>query len=233
MSHEASSNQVESDKAPSIVRKLYDWMLHWADTKYGFIALMLISFAESSFFPIPPDVLLMALVLAAPKKWVKIATGCTLASVAGGLMGYGIGVFAWNSAGKWIVENLIHIKLTMVDGRLDILLPSYLHQFQASLGGTYLFQVYETWNAWIVGIFGLTPLPYKLVTITAGVAQVNLGVFVLTSILARGFRFFLVAFILYKIGSPAKDFIDRYFNQLTIAFVLLLIGGFAILKLIF
>ena len=105
--------------------------------------------------------------------------------------------------------------------------------FGDSLGGEYLFQVYDKWNAWIVGIFGLTPLPYKLVTITAGVAKINLGIFILTSIVARGFRFFLVAFILKLVGEPAKEFIDKYFNLLTIVFVALLIGGFAIVKFAF
>ncbi|WP_132318669.1 YqaA family protein [Pseudobacteriovorax antillogorgiicola] len=219
---------------PSIVRRLYDWVLHWADTPYGFTALVLISFVESSFFPIPPDVLLMALVLAAPTKWAKIAFACTLASVAGGVAGYGIGVLAWDTMGMWIVENLVRVPLTPVDGRMDIALPAYMTKmFGDSLGGSYLFQVYDTWGAWIVGIFGLTPLPYKLVTITAGVAQLNLPVFIITSIVARGFRFFVVSYILFKVGEPAKAFIDKHFNKLTIIFVVLLIGGFAVLKLIF
>lgn len=233
MDNSQAGNTV-AEKKPSIVRRLYDWVLHWADTPYGFTALIIIAFVESSFFPIPPDVLLMALVLAAPSKWRAIALGCTIASVCGGMFGYGIGVFAWDSAGKWIIENLVHIQLAAIDGRMDIPLPSYLaNNFSESLGGEYLFQVYDKWNAWIVGIFGLTPLPYKLVTITAGVARVDFSVFVLTSIVARGFRFFLVSYILFKVGEPAKAFIDKHFNLLTIVFVLLLVGGFAVLKLIF
>ncbi len=233
-----SGNLEQTDMAspiqqrPGLHRRMYDWVLHWADTRYGFLALLIISFLESSFFPIPPDVLLMALVLASPFKWWKIALGCTVASVIGGIFGYGIGMFAWESIGQMIVENIIRIELIEVDGRLDIALPAYLvENFKDVLGGSYLFQVYDVWNAWIVGIFGLTPLPYKLVTITAGVAQVNLTVFILTSIAARGFRFFVVAAVLRAIGEPAKVFIDKNFNFLTIVFVLLLIGGFAILKL--
>jgi uncharacterized membrane protein YdjX (TVP38/TMEM64 family) len=107
-----------------------------------------------------------------------------------------------------------------------------INLFGENLGGTYLFQVYDHWNAWIVYIFGLTPLPYKLVTVTAGVAQVNLPIFILASVLARATRFFAVAWILKKWGGLAKDYIDRYFNLLAVAFVVLLIGGFAVLKLV-
>ena len=217
-----------------LVRRLYDWMLHWADSKYGLLALVVLSFAESSFFPIPPDVLLIALVLGATSRWYKYAFWCTLASVAGGLAGYGIGVFAWDTMGRWIVENVAHMTLVDVDGRLDIALPSYLiSSMGSSLGGEYLFQVYDHWNAWIVFIFGLTPLPYKLTTITAGVAKVNLPIFLMASVLARACRFFVVAWLLHKWGEPAKQFIDRYFNLLCISFVVLLIGGFALLKLFF
>ena len=205
MNQDISSSE-NSSQSGSIVRRMYDWVLHWADTKYGLAALVIISFVESSFFPIPPDVLLIALVLAAPSRWWKIAAACTVASVAGGLMGYGIGVYAWESIGIWIVENVAHIQLVEVDGKMDIPLPGYItSSWGDSLGGDYLFQVYEVWNAWIVGIFGLTPLPYKLVTITAGVAQVNIPVFIMTSIVARGARFFIVAFILYKVGEPQKS----------------------------
>ena len=101
----------------AIHRRLYDWVLHWAETPYGVPALFVISFAESSFFPIPPDVLLVALVLGAMNKWWKFAAWCTVASVLGGLLGYGIGVFAWETVGVWIVENLAHMNLKPVDGQ--------------------------------------------------------------------------------------------------------------------
>ena len=216
------------------MRRLYDWMLSWADSKYGLLALIVLSFAESSFFPIPPDVLLIALVLGAGSRWYSYAFWCTLASVAGGLAGYGIGVFAWDTMGRWIVENVAHMSLVEVDGRLDIALPAYLlSTMGSSLGGEYLFQVYDHWNAWIVFVFGLTPLPYKLTTITAGVARVDLLVFLMASVVARGCRFFVVAWIIYKWGEPAKYFIDRYFNLLVTAFVVLLIGGFMVLRVFF
>jgi len=126
------------------------------------------------------------------------------------------------------------MSLIDVDGRLDIALPSYLiSTMGSSLGGEYLFQVYDHWNAWIVFIFGLTPLPYKLTTITAGVARVDLLVFLVASLMARSCRFFLVAWILYKWGEPSKRFIDRYFGILAYGFIILLIGGFVVLKLVF
>lgn len=223
----------EQGKRTGLIRGLYDWMLHWADSPYGLPALIILSFAESSFFPIPPDVLLIALVLGAANRWYKFAFWCTLASVVGGLAGYGIGVFAWETMGRWIVENVAHMPLIDVGGRLDIALPSYLiSSMGSSLGGEYLFQVYDHWNAWIVFIFGLTPLPYKLTTITAGVARVDLTIFLVASFVARASRFFLVAWILYKWGSPAKQFIDRYFGFLAYAFIVLLIGGFVLVKLV-
>ncbi|MFW7377699.1 MAG: YqaA family protein [Oligoflexus sp.] len=228
----AETSLANAARAP-IHRRLYDWVLNWANSPYAMTALVIIAFAESSFFPIPPDILLMPLVLGAPRKWWKIALVCTIASVLGGIVGYGIGVFAWESMGRWIVEGLLGVNLISVDGRLDIALPAYLvSNFESWLGGTYLFQVYDAWNAWIVGIFGLTPLPYKLVTVTAGVARVDLGIFIIASIASRGMRFFMVALILRLIGEPAKTFIDKNFNLLTILFVVALIGGFAVFKLI-
>jgi membrane protein YqaA with SNARE-associated domain len=215
-------------------KRLYNWMLSWADSRYGLAALVVLAFAESSFFPIPPDVLLIALVLGAPTRWYAYAFWCTLASVAGGLAGYGIGVFAWDTIGMWIVTNVAHVQLTDVQGRLDIALPGYLiSSLGDSLGGKYLFQVYDHWNAWIVFVFGLTPLPYKLTTITAGVARVNLPVFMLASLVSRACRFFLVAWILSRWGVAAREFIERYFNLLCVVFVVLLIGGFAVVKLMF
>lgn len=209
----------------SPLRRLYAWVLHWGETPYGVPALVCLAFAESSFFPIPPDLLLIPLVLGALHKWRLLALWCTISSVLGGLAGYGIGMFAWETAGIWIFENVAHVDLVLVDGRLDIELPPYLITFADTLGGKHLFHVYDRWNAWIVLVFGLTPLPYKIVTITAGVAQVNLTTFLLASVTARGLRFFTVAWILSRWGKPAKVFIERYFNILAIIFIVLLTGG--------
>lgn len=224
-------NVSDSSQVPKwhIHRRMYDWVLHWAHTPYGLPALVLIAFVESSIFPIPPDVLIVALTAGAVHKWWKFAAWATGASVLGGILGYAIGMFFWETAGQWIVTNLIHISMVPVDGRMDIKLPSYLVQvFGDGLGGQYLFQVYDHWNAWIVFVFGLTPLPYKLVTITAGVAAINFPVFIIASILARALRFFVVAWIISRWGEAAKTFIDKYFNWLAIAFVVLLIAGYLV-----
>jgi membrane protein YqaA with SNARE-associated domain len=215
-------------------RRLYNWVLSWAETRYGLPVLMAISFIESSVFPIPPDVLLIPLVLAATTRWMRLAFWCTVASVLGGMFGYAIGYAAWETVGIWIVQNLAHVDVVTVDGRDDVAMPSYLLTSIGAerLGGEYLFQVYDHWNAWIVFIFGLTPLPYKLVTVTAGVAQVNLIVFTLASIASRGLRFFVVAWIIKTWGPPARVFVEKYFNLLAVLFTVLLVGGFAVLKFV-
>lgn len=215
------------------VRRLYDWVLHWSETPYALPALFMISFAESSFFPIPPDVLLFALVLGATTRWWRYAAWCTVASVLGGMAGYAIGLVAWETVGVFIVENIVHVELTNVNGRADIALPAYLTAyFGPALGGDYLFQVYDKWNAWIVFIFGLTPLPYKLVTVSAGVARIDFWIFVLASILSRGLRFFMVAWIIGKFGEQAKSLVDRYFGLAATAFVVLLVAGFVLVKVL-
>ena len=180
-------------------------------------------FGESSFFPIPPDILLILLVLGASERWLRFALGTTLASVLGGLAGYAIGFFAWQTLGRWLIAHLMHIELVLVDGREDVQRPAYLEKL-LDTQPVYLFQTFDNWNAWIVFAFGLVPLPYKLITI----AQVNIAVFVLASTLSRGLRFTVLAFLIYRLGPPAKTYIDRHFNVLAIAFTVLLLGGFAL-----
>ena len=218
----------------AIHRRLYNWTLHWAATPYALPALVVMAFVESSVFPIPPDILLIPLVLGATTRWWRLALWCTVASVLGGMFGYLIGYAAWETVGVWIVEHLAHVDLVEVEGRQDLALPAYLIKSVGvdRLGGEYLFQVYDHWNAWIVFIFGLTPLPYKLVTITAGMAEVDLPIFMLASVASRGLRFFAVAWIVRTWGPPARVFIEKYFNLLAVAFVVLLIGGFALLKFV-
>ena len=213
-----------------IVRRTYDWVLSWADSRCGFIALLVVAFCESSFFPIPPDVLLIPLVLGATHRYWHYALGTTIASVVGGLFGYGIGFFAWQTLGRWLVEKVMAVELLMVDGRQDVALPGYLANI---LGEKFLFQTFDTYNAWVVFVFGLTPLPYKLVTIAAGFAQTNPLVFTLASAISRGLRFFVVAYLIYRFGEVAKRFIDKYFNLLAIIFCLLLIGGFLLVTMVF
>ncbi len=190
-----------------IHRRLYDWVLHWAETPYGAWALFLLAFAESSFFPVPPDVLLIALVLGAPGAWARFASLCTAASVIGGALGYGIGMFLMDTIGIRIIE---------------------FYQAQA-----YYQQVqhwYQQYDFWIVFAAAFTPIPYKVFTIASGAFHMNLAAFCTVSLVGRGARFYLVAGLLRVAGPPMKRFVDRYFDLLAILFVVLLIGGFALIR---
>ncbi|MGQ9618545.1 MAG: YqaA family protein [Candidatus Aminicenantia bacterium] len=189
------------------LRKLYDWVLSWAKTTYGPLILFLIAFAESSFFPVPPDILLIALSLGALSKSFRFAFITALGSVLGGMFGYFIGFQLFNLIGEPILK------------------------FYGLMAKYYEVQnLYNLYNAWIVGIAGFTPIPFKLATITAGVCKVDFKIFILASAFSRSARFFLIA-VLFKIfGEKIKEFIDKYFNLLSILFFLLLLGGFIIIK---
>lgn len=188
-----------------LLRRLYDWTLHWADTRWGPAALAVLAFTESSFFPIPPDPLLMALALSKPKRSLHFALLCTGSSVAGGVFGYFIGAFLW----------------TQVQGFFFAVVPGFT---QANFD---FVQAKYQENAFLA-IFAaaFTPIPYKVFTIASGVFSTGLPVLISASVLGRGLRFFLVAGILGWVGEPAKKFIDRYFNLLTVAFFVLLVLGF-------
>ena len=175
------------------------WVEHFAATPYGVWALFAIAFAESSFFPIPPDVLLMALCLAKPDQWAWLALVCSVASVTGGMAGYGIGFHG----GRPLLKRLFSdAKIRTVE------------------------RYYERWNAWATGIAGLTPLPYKIFTIAGGAFAIDFRIFVLASAVSRSLRFFAVAGLIYAFGEPIKSFIDRNFNLVTIVFVVCLFGGY-------
>ncbi len=202
-----------------ILRKAYDWMLHWADTPYGPIALFLLSFAEASFFPIPPDALLIALVLGAQKKAFKFALNCTVGSVLGAILGYAIGYFIWwSSPGEF--SGVAYFFFNNIPG----FTKEVFTQVQA---------LFEQWDFWIVFTAGFTPIPFKVFTISSGAFDVNLLMFLLASFVGRAGRFFLVAFLIWKFGEQIRTFIDKYFNWLAIAFTLLLIGGFVAIKYAF
>jgi membrane protein YqaA with SNARE-associated domain len=194
-------------------RRLYNWVIHFADTPHGERALFLLSFAESSFFPVPPDVLLAPLTLGAPKKWFRFALSCSIASVLGGILGYFIGVFLWEQIGGWVFSHLGAIGFTQ-------------ENFDAFQEG------YNKYGFWIVFTCGFTPLPYKVCTITAGVAEIFFPGFLIASALSRSARFFIVAGLFGWKGEAIRPFIEKYFNWLSLAFVILLIGGFAVLKLL-
>lgn len=191
----------------NIIRRLYDWVLSWAHSKYGVPALFLLSFAESSFFPIPPDVLLMALAISRPRKSFYYAFVCTLASVAGGMLGYLIGVEFIDVVGYKII-NFYNLQ----------------HEYEV------VGKLYEQNAFWAVFTAGLTPIPYKLFTIAAGAFKIDFTVFVLGSIFGRASRFFMVAGLIYFFGPPIRSFIDKYFNIMVVVFTILLIGGFVVIK---
>lgn len=191
------------------LRRLYDWMLSFADKPSGPRALGAITFAESSFFPIPPDPLLLALSLGSPKKALRFAAICTVASVLGGMAGYLLGRLFW--------EALSGFFFTYVPG----VSPEAFATVQ---------EWYRRWDFWAVFLAGITPLPYKVFTLSAGVFQVSFPVFVVASMLSRGLRFFVLAGLVYHYGQPIQGFIDRHFERLSWAFGILLVLGFLALR---
>jgi len=190
-----------------MLRRLYDWVLHWAETPYGSWALFLLAFAESSFFPVPPDVLLIALAISIPAKAFRYALICSIGSILGGTAGYVIG---------YQFMDLVGFRIVDFYGFTD----QYL-----SMG-----ELYNRYNAWAVGIAGFTPIPYKVFTISAGAFKVNFVVFLIASAISRSARFFLVGWLIYKFGTGIRLFIDRYFNILAFVFVALIIGSFILIK---
>jgi len=188
-----------------IVRRLYEWVLHWAHTPYGIWALFVLAFTESSFFPIPPDVLLIALALSIPAKSFRYALICSAGSVLGGLFGYFIG---------WQLMDLVGFPIMKFYGILE--------QYET------VRQSYEEYNAVIVFIAAFTPIPYKLITITAGAFKLNILTFTIASLIGRSARFFLVAWLIHKFGQRIKEFIEKYFDILSLIFVGLVVLGFII-----
>ena len=190
-----------------MLRRLYHWVLHWAETPYSTWALFLLAFAESSFFPIPPDVLLIALAVARPAKSLHYALVCSVGSVLGGCLGYFIGYQFMEVLGQKIVS---------------------LYGFQDKID--HIQQLYQQYDAWAVGIAGFTPIPYKVFTLSAGMFKIDFLVFVLASLISRSARFFLVGALFYKFGARIKPLIDRYFDILAVSFTVLLVLGFAVIK---
>jgi membrane protein YqaA with SNARE-associated domain len=194
-----------------LFRKLYDWMLHWADTPYGPLALFLLALAESSFFPIPVDPLLIALCLGALKKSWRFALITSLASVTGGMIGYLIGF------GIWEVVDSFFFK--------------YVPGFSESIFERVMTNFNE-YGFWYVFAAGFTPIPYKVFTIASGVFKLNFFLFVIASTISRSLRFFAIAALFRKFGPGIKIFIDKYFNLLAILFFILLLGGFLVVRFI-
>ncbi|MBQ8750222.1 MAG: DedA family protein [Alphaproteobacteria bacterium] len=190
-----------------LTRKVYDKTLDLASRPNALMWLFAIAFIESSFFPIPPDIMIIPMVLACQKDAYKIAGTATIASVLGGCLGYAIGVFGYEVIAKPLLEFYGYMES--------------FHEFENS---------YHKYGAWIVFIAGVTPIPYKLITIASGIVRLDFIIFTIASILARGLRFYIIAWLLKRYGEPMKTFIEKNLNLLSIIFVILLIGGFYIIK---
>lgn len=183
--------------------------MHWAYTPYGVWALFILAFTESSLFPIPPDVLLIALAIAIPLRAFWFAFICSLGSVLGGLFGYFIGYHLMDLVGMRIIQ------FYDIAAQYEMVKRSY-----------------EDYNALIVFTAAFTPIPYKLITITAGASSINIFVFLIASVIGRSLRFYMVAWLIYTFGERIRRFIDRYFNLLTILFTIILLLGFIVIKLL-
>ena len=192
-----------------MLRRLYDWTIRMAEHQHALWVLALVSFVESSVFPIPPDVLMIPMILARPSRAWLIALVALVSSVLGGMLGYAIGALAYEQLGQPILAAL---------GKADA-----MAEFSTR---------FNDFGFWAVLTAGVTPFPYKVITIMSGWTGMPLATFVATSILARGLRFFVVAALLWKFGSPVRDFIEKRLGLVTILFVVLLFGGFYLIKIL-
>jgi membrane protein YqaA with SNARE-associated domain len=201
---------VEATAPRSLLRRLYDWAIDAAHKPHAMWTMGAIAFAESSFFPIPPDVMLIPMALARPERAYLMAAWCTVASVVGGVVGYAIGALLYDSVGAWLIH-----------------LYGYGDKVDA------FREAYAQWGAWIILLKGLTPIPFKIVTITSGFAGYNLALFVLFSVITRGARFFVLAFLLHRYGEHARHIIEKRLGLwVTIGAAVIIIGIVAALYLL-
>jgi membrane protein YqaA with SNARE-associated domain len=198
------------------LKRLYDWVLKWAETPHGPIALFILAFTESIFFPIAPDVLLIALALGSTRKSFRFALNCTIGSVTGAFVGYAIGHFAWITANGEF-SGFANFFFNNIPG------------FSVNLFNS-IKTLFNQWDFWVIFTAGFTPVPYKVFTITSGVFDINLMMFFIASIISRGARFFLEAFLIWKFGPVIKQFIEKYFNMLAICFTACLIVAIVTIK---
>lgn len=198
----------------NVFKRCYNWVLGWSESKWSSLALFILAFAESTFFPIPPDVLLIALCLGLPRKSFYYAAICLAGTLCGAVSGYLIGYYLWQTpAGEFTgIANFF-----------------FAHVFSVE-GFTNVKTMFEQYNFWVIFTAGFTPIPYKIFTIAAGVFSINFPMFMLASLVSRGARFFLISWLIWQFGPTIKTFIDKYFNWLAIAFTVLLIGSFFLIK---
>jgi len=198
------------------MKKIYNWILSWAHSPYGSIAMFVHAFSESVFFPVPPDVMLIALAVGKPKKAFKFAAICLAGSVLGAVVGYSIGHYIWlNAAGEFtsfanfFFDNIPGFNVELYDS---------------------IKELFNQYNFWIIFTAGFTPIPYKLFTITSGVFGINFFMFMMASIISRGARFFLLAGLIWKYGPGIKTFIDKNFNLVAIGITVAVLLGFVAIK---
>lgn len=189
------------------LRRLYEWVLSWAHSPFGSAALAVLSFSESSFFPIPPDALQIALSMERPKRSYRYALISAAASVLGAVLGWVIGCLLWQWVGPWFVPHIIS---------------------QENMDKVHAF--FEEWGFWALFAAAFTPLPFKAFTITAGMMKMNMPIFLAACFVGRSLRFFIVATLFYFFGPTVKGFIDKYFGVLTFVFLVLVIAGFYSIK---
>ena len=200
-----------------MVKRLYNWVLSWSESRWGWVALLFIALFEASWFPLPPDILLIALCLGAVKKSFRFASICLAGSIIGAMIGYSIGHFLW----------------TTPAGEPTAIATFFFNHIFSVEGFNNVAALFDKYNFWIVFTAGFTPLPYKLFTIAGGLFDINFVMFIIASIVSRGLRFFLIAWLIWRFGAPIKAFIDKYFNLLATLFTVLLIGCFALVAWLF
>ena len=200
-----------------MIKRLYNWVLSWSDSRWGWVALLFIALFEASWFPLPPDILLIALCLGAVKKSFRFASICLAGSIIGAMIGYSIGHFLW----------------TTPAGEPTAIATFFFNHIVSVEGFNNVAALFDKYNFWIVFTAGFTPLPYKLFTIAGGLFDINFVMFIIASIVSRGLRFFLIAWLIWRFGAPIKAFIDKYFNLLATLFTVLLIGCFALVAWLF
>lgn len=193
-----------------MLRRLYDWVISLAASRHAVWALAAVSFAESSFFPVPPDVLLLPMALSRPDRALFYAGVCTVSSVLGGLAGYAIGALLYDSLGQWLMAAY-----------------GYGDNVEA------FRQAYAQYGEWIILIKGVTPIPYKLVTITSGFAGYDIVWFTVLSLITRGLRFYLLAGLLHRYGNPIRDFVEHHFGVVLGVLAFFVVAGFAAVKFVF
>lgn len=200
------------------LKKLYDWVISWSESKYGPAFLFMLAFIEAIFFPIPPDILLIALALGASKKAFKYALICTVGSVLGAFIGYYIGNILWLTASGEF-SPFANFFFTNIPG------------FSVDLYEN-IKSLFIEYDFWVIFTAGFTPIPYKVFTISAGAFDINLAMFAIASLVSRGARFFIIGGLIWKYGPSIKVFIEKYFNLLALGFTVFLIGGFVLIKYI-